>query len=297
MIIAARAIALLCLCLLPLAQSRAAESSGAKFNEEVLRQEKIYRAEGEKPVEGYTVDRSLAVYTDGLASGFARALADLGPNDRWLDIGAGRGQAILDYYSPEYDLANPEGRERRGKKARAVAMSIEDRRTALWRQTAAKLERNQLTYLLDRRLREYSAKELGTFQLITDVIGGFSYTENLTLFMERMLGVLEVNGSFFSVLQDVHREAGDNKPFYEGASYLTEIIDAAGAEVKVCAWLKRISCVEVACEPKAHWQPPMESFRVRKVCEAVQVPALTLLHYQAGTPPERRFQLKNGLPQ
>ena len=297
MTIAARAIALLCLCLLPLAQSSAAESSGAKFNEEVLRQEKIYRGEGDKPVEGYTVDRSLAVYTDALASGFARALADLGPNDRWLDVGAGRGQAILDYYSPAYDLANPEGRERRGKKARAVAMSIEDRRTSLWRQTAAKLERNQLTYLLDRRLREYSVKELGTFQLITDVIGGFSYAQNLTVYMERVLGVLEVNGSFFGVLQDVHREAGANKPFYEGAAYLTEIVDAAGAEIKVCTWLKRITCVEVTCEPRPEWQPPLESYRVRKVCGEVNVPALTLLHYQAGTPPERRFQLKNGLPQ
>jgi hypothetical protein len=60
----------------------------------------------------------------------------------------------------------------------------------------------------------------------------------------------------------------------------------------VCAWLKRIACVEVTCQSR-QWKPPIEAFRVRKVCDDVAVPALTTVHYQAGTPPERRFQLKD----
>ena len=59
----------------------------------------------------------------------------------------------------------------------------------------------------------------------------------------------------------------------------------------MCSWLKRIACVEVVCEPRAHWKPPLESYRVRKVCNDVKVPPLTPLHYQAGTPPERRYQV------
>jgi hypothetical protein len=31
-------------------------------------------------------------------------------------------------------------------------------------------------------------------------------------------------------------------------------------------------------------------YRIRKVCGNVTVPALTPIHFQAGTPPERRFQ-------
>ena len=69
---------------------------------------------------------------------------------------------------------------------------------------AASLEKGQLEYLFNKRLREYSREELGRFQVITDVIGGFSYTEDLSQFMEKVLTFLEPNGSFFTLLQDVH---------------------------------------------------------------------------------------------
>ena len=274
-----------------LAASQAADPDSAKLNEEMSKQERIYRSEGEKTLEGYTVDRGLSIYSRGLPSEFARSLASLGPSDRWLDIGAGKGQAILDYYTPDYDLAQPEGRKRRGAKAQVVAMSIEDRRTPQWRQTAASLEVNQLQYLTDKRLREYSVAELGQFQVITDVVGGFSYTENLSLFMEKALAFLATGGSFYSILQDVRWEDGTNRPHYQGSPFLTEIVNADGSELKICSWLKRITCAQVTCESRSEWEPSMEAFRVHKVCDDVTVPALTPLHYQAGTPPERRFQL------
>jgi hypothetical protein len=272
--------------------SYSADLSSSILNEEVSKQEAIYRSKGAQVDEGYTVDRSLAIYTEGLSAGFDSALANLGPEDRWLDIGAGKGQAILDYYTPDYDLSHPEGQDRRGTKAQAVAMSIEDRRTALWQQTAASLGENKIRYLFNRRLRQYSPEELGHFQIITDVIGGFSYTDALSPFVEKVLGLLKINGSFYTVLQDVHFEDGTNRPYYDGSPFLTEIEKTDGAKMKVCIWLKSISCVEVTCESRADWKPPLEAFHVRKVCNGVTVPALELIHYEAGTPPERRFKLK-----
>ena len=263
-----------------------------KIKAEISRQESIYRSEGDRVPSGYTIDRTLQNYADALATGFDEALAQLGPGDRWLDIGAGKGQAILDYFAPNYDLSHPDGRERRGTKARVVAISIEDRRTADWQLSAASLG-NQLQYLFDRRLRDYKLEELGQFQIITDVIGGFSYTTDLTLFMEKVAGLLALDGSFYSVLQDVHYEAGTHQPYYDKAPYLTEIKDASGADVKICTWLKSISCVHVTCELKKGWRPPVEAFQVQKVCNDVRVPALTPVHYEAGTPPERRFVLKD----
>lgn len=264
-----------------------------KIKEEISKQEGIYRSTGEYKPGGYTVDRSLADYASALPAEFARSLADLGPKDRWLDIGAGEAQAILDYYTPEYDSNHQEGRERRGRKARAVAMSIEDRRTSGWWKKAASLDTDQITYVFNKRLREYSSEELGRFQLITDVIGGFSYTADLSLFMEKVLSFLELNGSFYTVLQDVHSEAGEYRPYYEGAPYLTEIRNVDGSEMKVCSWLKSIACVQVTCEPKTGWKPPIEGFQVRKVCDDTAVPALMPIHYEAGTPPERGFRLAN----
>lgn len=266
------------------------------FSQEISRQEAIYWGTGDQAVEGYTVDRSLRDYTNALPTGFDRALANLGPGDRWLDIGAGKGQAILDYFAQDHDPFEAEARERRGMKAQVVAISIEDRRTPLWQSTAASLEANKLQYLYNRRLREYALEDLGKFQIITDVIGGFSYTDNLSQFVEKVLGFLDLNGSFFTLLQDVRSEAGTNRPHYAGSPYLTEITGAGGSEVRVCSWLKSISCVEVTCEFTTGWIPSIEAYRVRKVCNDVTVPALFPLHYIAGTPPERRYHLRNPSP-
>jgi hypothetical protein len=274
----------------------AQESGNTKFQEEAQKQEHIYRSQGEAVPSGYVIDRGLALYAYTLPTDFERALANLGPTDRWLDIGAGMGQAVLDYYTSAYDTKHAEGRERRGQKAQAVAMSIEDRRTAQWHHTASSLAPKQISYFFGKPLREYSFAELGKYQIITDLLGGFSYTEDLSLFMEKTLGFLHTNGSFYTVLQDVHAESGANVPFYNGAPYLTEILNGDGSKLRVCSWLKSISCVKVTCELKPGWKPPIEIYHVQKVCDNVTVPKLVPTHFAAGTPPERRFQLITNPP-
>ncbi|MEQ1775941.1 MAG: hypothetical protein ABL891_19360 [Burkholderiales bacterium] len=286
-----RIVALILLQTMWLGTSHSQTADPSKFKEEASKQESIYQSKGEKTPEGYVIDRGLISYTFTLPAEFDRSLANLGPTDRWLDIGAGKGQAVLDYYAPRYDAMHMEGRARRGKKAQAVAISIEDRRTSDWAQTALSLEANQIQYFFGKRLREYSLEQLGQFQVITDMLGGFSYVENMSLFMEKVLSFLVVNGSFYTILQDVHSEIGTNRPYYPDARYLTEIVNADASEVKVCSWLKRITCVEVSCELRPEWKPPVEVYRIHKVCNNVAVPALVPIHFEAGTPPERRFQL------
>ena len=273
--------------------AHAQDRASPPFAEEIAKQELIYKSRGAEVPDGYVLDRSLNAYTQALASGFDRALGQLRPHDRWLDIGAGRGQAILDYYTPRFDMLHFEGREERAGKAQAVAMSIEDRRMQAWHDKAASLPPDKIRYLASRRLREYSREELGTFKLITDVVGGFSYTTDLTLFMQHVLAALEVGGDFFTVLADVSSQDGQNKPHYEGSPFLTAIARADGSEVKVCDWLKSIKCVQASCEFKPTWKPPIEAFHVHKMCSEVAVPALVPVHFEAGTPPERGFKLVN----
>ena len=262
-----------------------------RLTDELSKQEAIYQGQGDQLNTGYTIDRSLSDYARALPASFERALSGLGPADRWLDVGAGKAQAVMDYLSPEYELQQEETRLPRVRSAQVIAMSIEDRRTPLWRQKAETLGPNQMRYIFGKRLRDYSNEELGQFQVITAVIGGFSYTENLTIFMEKILGLLKLEGSFYTVLQDVEPEEGANRPFYPNAPFLTEFEKVDGSKVKVCAWLKSIACVQVTCEVKTGWKPPVEAYQVRKVCPAISVPALLPVHYQAGTPPERRFRL------
>ena len=257
---------------------------------EVAKQKAIYQSRGQAVPEGYKIDRSLLSYTFVLPSQFRTSLGKMRAQDRWLDIGAGEGRAVLDYVMSKYD-AMLRGPETTGQKGRVVAISIEDRRTAQWHETAAALAPGQIQYYFGRRLREYAPEELGQFQVISDVLGAFSYTRYISTFMEKALGLLTVNGELYTVLQDVQPERGKNRPFYPDASFLTEMRNPDGSELKVCSWLKRISCVEVTCRFKAEMSPPAEVYRIRKTCSDVRVPALSLVHFQAGTPPERRFQL------
>jgi len=271
----------------------AQDSASPELAAERARQEEIYRRE--RVPRGYVLDRSLKLYTDILPGEFDRELASLGPQDRWLDVGAGQGQAILDYYAPRYDKTHPAVRKRHGKKAMSVAISIEDRRTPLWHQSVAALEPDRVQYLYGKRLREYSPAELGRFQLITDVMGGFSYTSDLSRFVQSVLRFLEPDGSFLTVLQDVELEQGANKPYYDGYPFATEIENPSGAKMTICSWLKSVACVEVRCESKEDWSPPLEVYHVRKVCDDVSVPALDPVYFSAGTPPQRGFRL-GGVP-
>jgi SAM-dependent methyltransferase len=265
------------------------QAAQPSIDEELSKQEKIYRSQGADVPSGYVTNRTLADYLELLPSGFCDSLGTLGSADRWLDIGAGSGQAILDYYAPEDEASADKKCAGAGGRVRAVAMSIEDRRTDRWRQQAASLGDGRLRYLSGKRLREYSAQELGKFQLITDVYGGFSYTEDLSGFMERALKLLDTGGVFYTLVQSVHLENGKDNP---NTWYLTELVDAAGRDVKMCSWLKKSTCVKVTCESKSDWQTPTELIGIRKVCSDISVPRVKLLKYEAGNPPGRRFQLE-----
>jgi SAM-dependent methyltransferase len=257
------------------------------LDEEIAKQEKIFQSRGANVPGGYITNRGLSDYGELLPTGFCDALGRLGSSDRWLDIGAGAGQAILDYFSPEGDAPSGEKCARPGAKARAVAISIEDRRTDNWPQQAASLGHDRIRYLSGKRLRQYSPAELGKFQIITDVFGGFTYTEDLSGFVERVLRLLEVGGDFYTLVPGVHLEGGDKL----GVLYLTELENAAGRPEKVCSWLKQTSCVQVTCESKGDWKRPTELIKVEKVCSDVSVPRMKLVEFEAGYPPGRRFQL------
>ncbi len=265
-----------------------AQEPTARANEEMIKQEKIYGSRGAEVPKGYVTDRGLSDYAEILPAGFCPALAKLGGSDRWLDIGAGEGQAMLDYYALDDDTAS----QKCGRsivKARAVALSIEDRRTEKWRQLAEIFGDDRLRYLSGRRLKQYSGEELGKFQLITDVYGGFSYTDDLSGFVERTLRLLETGGVFYTMVQNVHLENAKDKP---GTTYQTLLVDAGGRDVNVCSWMKRIGCVNVGCDSKGNWEAPTELIEVRKVCGDIAVPHLKMVKYDAGNPPWRRFQLE-----
>ena len=264
------------------------ELAEPRLDEEIAKQEKIFQRRGADVPSGYITNRGLSDYAELLPTGFCGALGRLGSSDRWLDIGAGAAQAILDYYASKGDAPSGEKCARPGDKARAVAMSIEDRQTDKWQRQAESLGNDRMRYLSGKRLSQHSSEELGKFQIITDVFGGFSYTEDLSRFVDRVLSLLEVGGGFYTVAPGVHLENAKDKL---GILYLTELEDGAGRPLKVCSWLKQTACAQVTCESKSDWKRPTELINIRKVCDGVSVPRLKLWEFEAGYPPSRRFQL------
>jgi hypothetical protein len=107
--------------------------------------------------------------------------------------------------------------------------------------------------------------------------------------VEKVLGLLDIGGVFYTLVQSVHLENDKDNP---RTWYLTELVDAAGREVKVCSWLKKTTCVNVGCDSKSDWDAPTELINIRKVCGDVSVPRVKLLKYEAGNPPARKFQLE-----
>jgi len=260
----------------------------ARLDGEFAKQEKIYSSRGADVPGGYVTNRGLSDYKDLLTSDFCDRLSSLGSSDRWLDIGAGEGQALLDYYALDDGATATAKCVRSWARARVVAMSIEDRRTDTWRQQAAIFGADRLRYVSGKRLRYYSREDLGTFQIITDVFGGFSYTEDLSEFLGKVLSLLEAGGSFYTMVQSVHLEDGKDKP---KPWYLTEMVDTAGHDVKVCSWLKQTTCVKVTCESKSDWDQPTELINIQKVCNDVSIPRTKLVKFEAGNPPGRKFEL------
>ena len=265
------------------------ELAEPRLDEEIAKQQKIFQRRGVDVPSGYITNRGLSDYAELLPTGFCDALGRLGSSDRWLDIGAGSGQAILNYYAPEGDAPSGEKCAQPGAKARAVAMSIEDRQTDKWREQAASLGDDRMRYLSGKSLRHYSREELGKFQIITDVFGGFTYTADLSRFVDNVLSLLEVGGAFYTLVPGVHLEDGKDKL---GVFYLTELENAAGRPEKVCSWLKKCSCAKVTCQSKSDWKRPTELIKVEKVCSDVSVPRMKLVEFEAGYPPDRRFQLE-----
>ena len=68
--------------------------------------------------------------------------------------------------------------------------------------------------------------------------------------MEKVLSLLETGGVFYTLVQE--RAFGG----WQGQTrqlYQTELVDAAGRDVKVCSWLKQTTCAKVGCESKSDW--------------------------------------------
>lgn len=141
-------------------------------NLEILKIEKSLNS------NGFTTSRTLAEYNSAFK--LRPILAKMTSKHRWLDSGAGRALAQLEYLSlfKSSALDSPE----------LIALAYKKP----WFVTSNK---KKFKYLGGRKLEDYSILELGKFELITDFLGPLSYSKNPAQVLNIYLDMLNVDGT------------------------------------------------------------------------------------------------------
>jgi len=135
----------------------------------------------------FRVTAGLNMYESAFGSGFVTDIMGLAEDERWMDGGAGVGQAIQDYYD-------------RGGKGRTTAVGFAKPES----EVVENLEsRGNFEYLSGKFFSEFDdSSELKTdvtkISVITDYNGILSYTRTLSQDLQKYLNNLKVGGKIYT---------------------------------------------------------------------------------------------------
>ncbi|MNK06291.1 hypothetical protein D3C87_241850 [compost metagenome] len=224
---------------------KAAESCSVLFSKDSLHVSALVQK------NKFVTSRDLSEYKSILHQDFADSLKKLGPTQHWIDLGAGKANAQIEYLkSFESPLMAPQ--------ATAVAYKL-DR----W------FSPPKLQGKLMIREGAFELQATSTWKkadLITDLFGVISYTPALHSSLQKIVDLLNVQGELFIYT----------------TPYLTEFRTAAGS-FKLRDFLSSIDGLRV--------EGDHGSLKVIKEKEQVLIPELKLLRFRDEAPPSRVFQV------
>jgi hypothetical protein len=198
----------------------------------------------------FITDRDLSEYIHQLHKDFVTALRNLRSDQHWIDLGAGKAIAQIQYLKTFDHL----------------------RDAPLTTAVAYKLDRwfRPFSYRGKLEVREgaFEAHDTSTWKkadLITDVMGVISYTKDLTATLQKVFDLLNVNGELY--LEFAPAETN---------------IKMAGTRHKLLGFLERIEGISVTGQ--------YGIVKIVKLRENITVPQLELVIYKESRPPYRTFQ-------
>ena len=135
----------------------------------------------------FRITAGLDMYEDAFGSGFIKDIMGLAEDERWMDGGAGVGQAIQDYYN-------------RGGKGRTTAVGFAKPESDVVEDLES---RDNFEYLSDKFFSGFDdSSELKTdvtkLSVITDYNGILSYTRTLSQDLQKYLNNLKVGGKIYT---------------------------------------------------------------------------------------------------
>jgi SAM-dependent methyltransferase len=189
-------------------------------------------------------------------------LAKMTAKQRWLDSGAGRAIAQLEYLSlfKKYEFSSPQ----------LVALAYKKP----WFVTSKKIN---FKYLSGRKLEDYTTTELGKFDLITDFFGPFSYTENAIQVLNVYLDILNVGGTLKIYFTSPHNVVyNKNNEIVSLETWLIQNLNKNSIS----------DAFEVTFEKGTLTV-------IRKKEQVFKLPALELNYFYADLPPIRKYKENN----
>jgi len=208
----------------------------------------------------FVTRRGFGAY-DGLLGGdFTRSVRTLGPEDSWIDMGAGDARAMRDVFSKSLDRPPP-------RMSALGHAPPRDPSFAAFAETAG----DRFTPLYGRMLEDYPIAELGTHELVSDLYGPFSYAPHMDEVLETYGRIAKVDGDVY-VLASWH---------------FNRIVDDLGHGVSLDEWARSIEGLELVSR-EAH-AGSVYALHFRRVAGEVHVPRLELRKLDWGQPPDRLY--------
>ena len=208
---------------------------------------------------GFRVSRNLDEYEKMFGADFLIRLVNFGRTNAWIDMGAGQGEAQLQYL-------------RQGGMATTKAIAFE--RPFKLRQT----DPEHFQFLSGRFLENIPDAEIGHADLITDVYGVLSYTPQLGLALAKYFRFLKVGGALY-----VHHDLSK-----------IVIVLGDGRELFLPEWLRTLPGLSVEKVGPSADGEGWNSFRVVHGPGVIELPELELVSSVDGWPPQRIFRVTVG---
>lgn len=199
----------------------------------------------------FTIDRGLKEYEDYFGPKFVHDLNKLKREDHWIDGGAGNAYAQKDF------LGSRDGHRIIPNRPKLTAITFKYPTNQ-----PKTLNHGRFTVLSGRYFEDIPISEIGSAQLITDVVGIINYTHQLDLVLQKYLDLLKPNGKIYVFIPNS-----------------ITFIKRGKSSIDLTEWLKSIPGLLIRpVQSKKSPYPSDFTFTIEKSGCGIQIPRLRLTH-------------------
>lgn len=216
---------------------------------------------------------------------------ELNSGSAWVDMGAGKGLALIDGLFVNKNISLGLGISYKRPEEPITEKEI---------QLGERMQYLDGDYL-ENLVRDKKLDHLfGKVDLITDIYGPISYSESLPILLQTYMNLLKVDGQLiFNWMIKRNYILVNNKIEYTNSPILVNTVNSGESvqENGILSWLESIPGIEIVESAVREIASSSREYsigvKIRKKVQDVNIPNnLVLTSYAAGGPPARNFQIQ-----